>query len=66
MVFKPSQFYAVAALVGSIAFLALKVGLQIDIFIAAAVAIAVAFAIRVLSLRLDWHTGPLIADEDKN
>jgi uncharacterized membrane protein YeiH len=64
MVFKPSQFYAVAALVGSIIFLVLYVGLHIDILLSAIVAIATAFFTRVLSVRLNWHTGPLLADED--
>jgi uncharacterized membrane protein YeiH len=56
LIFKPGQFYALAALFGCVVFAALTVGLHLHANAAAVAAIAVAFAARVLSIRLRWTT----------
>jgi uncharacterized membrane protein YeiH len=65
VLFKPSQFYAVAALVGSVVFLALAVLLKIEASIAAVIAIAASFLVRMLSVWLGWKTGPVVAEREK-
>lgn len=56
LLFKPGQFYALAALAGVVAFVAVAAGLGVPAERAAVVAIAVTFATRVLSIRLRWQT----------
>jgi len=63
LVFKPGEWYALAALIGCLAFLALSAGLGLPRSVAAVAGIAVAFAARMLSLRLGWRTGSLAGDE---
>jgi uncharacterized membrane protein YeiH len=57
LVFKPGEFYALAALAGAAAFIGLAVELHVDATLSALVAILVAFATRVLSMLLGWRTG---------
>ncbi|MFL5263752.1 MAG: trimeric intracellular cation channel family protein [Anaeromyxobacteraceae bacterium] len=59
LVFKPGEWYALAALAGSVVFAGLVVGLRWDPTRAALLAIATAFAARMLSLRLGWRTEPV-------
>jgi len=63
LVFKPGEWYALAALTGCVTFLALSAGLGVPRSIAAVAAIGVAFAARMLSLTLGWRTGALAGDE---
>ena len=64
LVFKPGEFYALAALAGAAAFVVLAVELHLDATAAALVAISIAFATRVLSMRFGWRTGPLEGEDD--
>jgi len=59
LIFKPGQFYALAALFGCVVFAALAHGLHLHANVAAVTAIAVAFGARLLSLRLRWTTAVL-------
>jgi uncharacterized membrane protein YeiH len=65
LLFKPGEWYALAAFAGCAAFAALVVNFRLDASHAAVAAIGVAFAARLLSIRLGWRTGPLAgADPD--
>ena len=57
-VFKPGGYYALAAAGGALVFCGLAVGLGADRVVAASAGIVVTFALRVLSVRLRWHTRP--------
>jgi uncharacterized membrane protein YeiH len=59
LVFKPGQFYALAALVGAVTFVCLTVLTQLDATPAALVAIVVTFVLRALSIAFNWRTFPL-------
>jgi uncharacterized membrane protein YeiH len=59
LVFKPGEWYALAALSGSVVFAGLVVGLRWDPTRAALLASGVAFAARILSIRLGWRTEPV-------
>jgi uncharacterized membrane protein YeiH len=63
LVFKPGQFYALAALFGCVAFAALTVGGGMAANPAALTAIVVTFASRMLSIRLRWTTVVLELDD---
>jgi uncharacterized membrane protein YeiH len=63
LIFKPGQFYALAALFGCVVFATLTAGLGLGANPAAVVAIGVAFAARMLSIRLRWTTVVLEADD---
>jgi uncharacterized membrane protein YeiH len=65
LVFKPGEFYALAALAGVVLFLLVAVQFQISAPRAAAAGIAVAFAVRLLSIRLGWRTGALLDEDDR-
>jgi uncharacterized membrane protein YeiH len=56
LIFKPGQFYALAALFGCVVFATLTAGLGMGANEAAVAAIAVCFAARMLSIRLRWTT----------
>ncbi|WP_242393170.1 trimeric intracellular cation channel family protein [Anaeromyxobacter oryzisoli] len=66
LIFKPGEFYALAALAGAVAFLGLARGLHLPPTLAALVGIAVAFAARMLSVRLGWRTGALWDEEGRS
>jgi uncharacterized membrane protein YeiH len=59
LVFKPGQFYALAALVGAVTFVCLTVLTRLDATPAALVAIVVTFLLRALSIAFNWRTFPL-------
>jgi uncharacterized membrane protein YeiH len=63
LLFKPGEFYALAALAGCIVFVGLAGGLRLPGSLAAVVAIAVAFGIRLASVMLGWRTGALAGEE---
>jgi uncharacterized membrane protein YeiH len=59
LLFRPGELYALAAIGGGAAFLAVgRLGGAPD-WIAATACVGIAFALRVLSLRLGWRTAPL-------
>lgn len=60
LVFKPGQFYVLAAVAGAGTFATLAEGFHIDTALAAAVGIAVTFILRYLSITLNWKTGPIL------
>ncbi|MFZ6000064.1 MAG: trimeric intracellular cation channel family protein [Bacteroidota bacterium] len=62
VIFKPGRFYAGAAIVGSSLFTPLYGALSIDETLAALIAIVSTFLVRVLSVRFDWRTKPVLKD----
>jgi uncharacterized membrane protein YeiH len=65
LLFQPGQFYALTAVVGAIAFVSLVISLRMDAYHAALVAIALTFVLRVLAIRFDWRTPPMVWDEQR-
>jgi uncharacterized membrane protein YeiH len=59
LIFKPGQFYALAALFGCVVFAALTAGFGVGAKAATLAAIAVAFGARMLSMWLRWTTAVL-------
>jgi uncharacterized membrane protein YeiH len=64
LIFKPGQFYAVAAGAGCALYVTLTAELHLGTQLSAYIGIAVALAVRLLSIRLGWRTGAL-RDEDE-
>ena len=58
VLFKPGQFYATAAALGSGLYVALRAGLEMDPQPAAGIAGGLAIAVRLLAVRYDWRTRP--------
>jgi uncharacterized membrane protein YeiH len=56
MVFRPGQFYAMAALVGCLIYAPLRLHLGTHALTTALVAIVVTFGLRVLAITRDWKT----------
>lgn len=56
MLFKPSEFYAIAAFLGSVVFVFLALWAQVPAAHAAFASIAVTFLFRILSLRFGWKS----------
>jgi uncharacterized membrane protein YeiH len=63
LVFKPGEFYAVAALAGCLLYVALVARLGVGELPAALAGIGAAFSVRLLSIRLGWRTGAFRGDE---
>jgi uncharacterized membrane protein YeiH len=63
VIFKPGRFYAGAAIVGSSLFTFLFGFLGVDETIAGLVAIVSTFLVRILSVRFDWRTKPVLKEE---
>ena len=57
LMLKPGQLYAIAALAGCIAFVALSYHYGVEVELSAWVAIAITVLIRLLALRFNWRTG---------
>jgi uncharacterized membrane protein YeiH len=55
-VFKPGQFYVLAALLGAVMFVWLTVLTKLEATPAALIAIGLTFALRMLSISFNWHT----------
>ncbi len=64
LIFKPGQFYALAAMAGVALFLLLTGRLGLPGELAAFPAIAVSFVVRLLSIRLGWRTGAFAPEEE--
>ena len=62
LIFKPGEFYALAALAGCVLFMGLA-ATGVGEEIAALAGIAIAFSVRLLSIRLGWRTGAFASDE---
>lgn len=61
-ILQPGQFFALVVLLACIAFLTLTLGLQLDTARAAWATIALFFVVRMLTIRYNWHTHPLMPD----
>jgi uncharacterized membrane protein YeiH len=66
LLFKPGQFYALTAAVGSVVFVLLVVFGRIDVQPGAFVAIGVTFLLRLLAIRFDWQSPSLEWSENEN
>jgi uncharacterized membrane protein YeiH len=60
VIFKPGQFYAGAAIVGTMVYVVLTVSLNVHDTWAAVAAITIAFSLRLLSVKFDWRTRPIL------
>jgi uncharacterized membrane protein YeiH len=63
VIFKPGQFYAGAAIVGTVLYVSLTVLFHADQTWAALSAISIAFILRVLSVKFNWRTRPILKEE---
>ena len=59
LLFKPGQFYAMAALAAAGLYVGLRAGLDLDPIPAAAVATGAGVVLRLLAIRYNWTTRPL-------
>lgn len=59
IIFKPGQFYAGAAIVGTMAYVALTL-LHVNDTASAIIAITVAFLLRILSVKFNWRTKAIL------
>jgi len=59
LLFKPGQFYALTAVIGSVVFVALALLGRIDVQHAAFIAIGATFLLRLLAIRFDWQSPAL-------
>jgi uncharacterized membrane protein YeiH len=64
LLFKPGEWYALAAVLGIACFLVLLLGLGVGHRPAALWGIGVAFSTRLLSIRLGWRTGAVAGGEE--
>jgi uncharacterized membrane protein YeiH len=65
LLFKPGQFYALAAIAGCLLFVLLSVRLHFETLRAAFITIGATFSFRVLAIRFNWTTRPVWQDEAK-
>ena len=63
LILQPGQFFAVVLVVASLAFLALTLALGIDTVPAAWATISLFFVVRMLTLRYNWQTRPLLRND---
>jgi uncharacterized membrane protein YeiH len=71
LLFKPGQFYVIAALAGTSSYVLMENWLHLPVIIAAGFSIAVTFAVRTLSIVFNWKTAsvlpqPVIEERDGN
>lgn len=59
LLFKPGQFYALAAVAGCLLFVLLTLRLEVEVLRAALITIGATFAFRVLAIRFNWTTRPV-------
>ena len=62
-ILQPGQFFALVVLLACLAFLALTLALKVDTAPAAWATIALFFVVRMLTIRYNWHTRPLLRDD---
>jgi uncharacterized membrane protein YeiH len=60
LLFRPSQYYALTALVGCSAFWIMQQYLHFDNGISGLVSVVIIMTLRLLSVRFDWRTRPLL------
>jgi len=63
VILQPGQFFALVVLLASLAFLALTLAFGVDTVPAAWATIALFFVVRMLTLRYNWQTRPLLRNE---
>jgi uncharacterized membrane protein YeiH len=63
LLFKPGQFYALTAVAGSAVFVSLTILGGLDVQRAALFSIGATFLLRVLAIRFDWRSPPMVWDE---
>jgi uncharacterized membrane protein YeiH len=63
VIFKPGQFYAGAAIVGCSIFVSMVTIIHTHDTFAALFAISITFFIRLLSVRFNWQTKPILKEE---
>ena len=61
-ILQPGQFFALVVLFASLVFLTLTLALRVDTAVAAWVTIGVFFIVRMLTMRYNWQTRPLLRD----
>jgi len=66
LIFKPGEFYALAALAGVLLFIGLAAGLHLPEEASALAGIGLAFMVRILSIRLGWRTGAFEPDDRRS
>lgn len=66
LIFKPGEFYALAALAGVLLFIGLAAGLHLPEETSALAGIGLAFMVRILSIRLGWRTGAFEPDDRRS
>lgn len=66
LIFKPGEFYALAALAGCVPYVVVVTLLDGPSTLAALAAIGASFSVRMLSLRLGWRTGALWDEEGQS
>jgi uncharacterized membrane protein YeiH len=62
LVFKPGQFYALTALLGCCTYVLLTIWLAVPAPTPALAAIAITFVARMLSIRFNWRTAPILPE----
>ena len=65
LLFKPGQFYALTAVLGAVVFVTLAVWQRLDVQHAALIAIGSTFLARVLTIRFDWRSPPMVWEEQR-
>ncbi|MFO1497600.1 MAG: trimeric intracellular cation channel family protein [Verrucomicrobiota bacterium] len=65
LLFKPGQFYTLAALAGCLLFVLLTLRLQMEVMPAALISIGSTFAFRVLAIRFNWKTRPVLEENER-
>lgn len=59
LLFKPGQYYVLAAFAGCILFLALQSYPQLSVYEAGWITVGAVFLIRMLAIQFNWRTGPM-------
>jgi uncharacterized membrane protein YeiH len=62
LIFKPGQFYALAALAGAACFVCLAVYAGVSVTVSAGAAIGFTFLLRMLTIRFKWRTRPVASE----